>query len=164
MTATTILVDLWSAVTSHLAIDLWLIGAPQWFAVVLGVVLTSAVGAIMARLRLNKSATPGDRERVNIEYRGADGKVLDFGLFVKAIIRNGHGRPAELCQGAFCGCDPNVFGVGAMCVVSVQDGIIKENLTVQLDLGKKSLFVQSRFNQEQLLAALIGASPVEKLK
>lgn len=95
-------------------------------------------------------------QKVNVEYRGTDGAMLDFGPYVKAIIRNGHGRAADLHQGAFCGCDPDIFCVGAMCVVSVQDGIIKENLTVQLDLGKKALFVQSRFNQAQLLAALTG--------
>jgi hypothetical protein len=107
-----------------------------------------------------------DREtqKVNVEYRGADGRMLDFGLYVKAIIRNGHGRAVDLRQGAFCGCDPDVFAVGAACVVSVQDGIIKEDLIVQLDLVKKVLFVQSRFDQEQLLAALIGRLPMENVK
>ena len=50
MKARTILVDLWGAVTSHVAITEWLIGVPKWVAVVLGVALTSVVGAIIARL------------------------------------------------------------------------------------------------------------------
>lgn len=95
-------------------------------------------------------------QTVNIEYRGSDAQTLDFGPFVKASVRTGQGRTRELHEGVFCDCDPEVFNVGALCVVSVQAGIVKERVTVQLDRERKVLFVQSRYNQEQLLAALIG--------
>lgn len=50
MKAQTILVDVWGAVTSHVAITEWLIGLPKWAALVLGLALTSIVGGVIAQL------------------------------------------------------------------------------------------------------------------
>lgn len=88
---------------------------------------------------------------INVEYRDLTDLLLDLGPYVTASLRNGRGGSFELREGYFTSCDPDRIRAGTVVVVSIQEGLIREILKVQLDLEKQILFVRSRFTHKQVI-------------
>jgi hypothetical protein len=93
---------------------------------------------------------------VNLEYRDAAGVLMTTGPFVSVILRNGRGGPYELRDGIFPACDPTCIRAGATVDVSIQEGLIREHLQVQIDHPNKVLFIRSGFTLEQLVHRING--------
>lgn len=93
---------------------------------------------------------------VNVEYRDASGKPIDLTSLIKGNLRNGHGRAFDLRENMFVQCDPHTIRAGATVLVSLQAGLIKESLVVQLDPEKQILFVQSKKTRMQLIDIISG--------
>ena len=49
-----------------------------------------------------------------------------------------------LVAGVFVGCDPDLIWAGAGVHISIQNGLVKERLSVQIDPERQMLFVRSR--------------------
>lgn len=88
---------------------------------------------------------------VNVEYRDSSGAVMNLGPHVKAELRNGRGNARQLLEGVFVDCDPALIRAGGVINVSIQDGLMRESLTVQLDMRADALFVQSTLSKTQVL-------------
>lgn len=93
-------------------------------------------------------------DSVNVEYRDANDERLDLGALVSVTLRNGRGRPAALRGGTFIGCDARHIQVGALVHISVQDDLVCERQTVQLDLNGQALVVRSEFSKQALIAEI----------
>jgi hypothetical protein len=102
----------------------------------------------------------------NVDYLFADGAMVNL-TFIYATLRNSEGGLFNLHEGAFLGCDPSAIKPGAVVWVSVQSGLVQEQLRVRLDPATNTLFVQSGYTRAELLARINGLktggsdSPVE---
>jgi hypothetical protein len=101
---------------------------------------------------------------INVEYRDASGKPIDLTSLIKGNLRNGHGRAFDLRENVFVQCDPHTIRAGAMVLVSLQDGLIKESLRVQLDPEKQILFVQSKQTRMELIDMISGRAKYNDLE
>lgn len=98
----------------------------------------------------------GAGEGTNVEYRTRDGSILDLGSFMTATLQNSQGKSYELKQGYFRGCDPKHIKAGASCHISIQGGLLHDDVRVQIDDQKQTLFVQSRFFSRKDISEQIG--------
>jgi hypothetical protein len=106
----------------------------------------------------------GGEPTVNVEYRDASGKQIDLTPLIKGILRNGHGRAFDLRENVFVQCDPQTIRAGAMVLVSLQGGLVKESLCVQLDPEKQILFVQSKKLRMELIDIISGRAKYSELE
>jgi hypothetical protein len=101
--------------------------------------------------RLTGTGSPVPTASVNVEYRDASGTIIDLGPFVRGTLRNGRGGRFELHEGAFVDCDPDRIKAGTVSIISLQDGLVKETVFVQLDYDRQTLFARSQFSRSELL-------------
>jgi len=100
----------------------------------------------------------GGDSTVNVEYRDASGTSIDLTPYIKGSLRNGHGRAFNLKESVFELCDPHAIRAGVMVQISLQEGLVKESLRVQLDYEKQILFVQSKKAKTELVDIINGGS------
>lgn len=96
---------------------------------------------------------------VNVEYRDADGKLMDLGPFIHAELRNSRSGAFPLQGGVFIGCDPVWITPGALVRIRVQDNLFREELVVQVDFVREMLFVQSHYPFAALIAKIHRLPP-----
>jgi hypothetical protein len=94
---------------------------------------------------------------VNVEYRDAAGVLMDLGPYIHAVLRNGRGKSFALSEGVFVDCEPTWIKPGALAHVSVQDGLVREELVVQVDMQREMLFVKSRLRLADLVTRINSA-------
>ena len=111
------------------------------------------VGLVEEWLGLKPHASE-PRQTVNVEYRSADDGRMDFGGYVVATMQNGRGRALALRDGVFNGGDPVTFKVGARVRVTVQDGLARERLVIEVDLDAQTLYVKSQYTRAAMIAKL----------
>ncbi|TXG96742.1 MAG: hypothetical protein E6R08_08660 [Nevskiaceae bacterium] len=91
---------------------------------------------------------------VNVEYRDAGGRRMDFGPYITVTARGKRGGAAVLRNGVFVDGDPGGFTPGAIVDINVQDGLVREEAVVRMDFDRNMLFVQSAATFEQTIARI----------
>jgi hypothetical protein len=134
-----------------MAILIWVIRRTGWGGVL------DFVGMLEAWLGLQRSSQL--QATVNVEYRDADGALMDLRLFIHATLRNGRGRAFPLHEGIFVDCEPTWIKPGAWVHISVQDNLIGEDLCIQVDFLRDRLFVQSEYRIADVVAKISHARP-----
>jgi hypothetical protein len=94
---------------------------------------------------------------VNVEYRDAEGVLMDLGPFIHAVLRNGRGKANSVNEGVFVDCEPDWIKAGALVHISVQDSLVREELVVQVDLQREMLFVKSQLRIVDLVMRINNA-------
>jgi hypothetical protein len=87
---------------------------------------------------------------VNVEFRDARGVTIDLGPYFMATLKAYEGNSFALEDGYFRHCHLNMVAPGSEVEIRLA-GNLKESLVVQLDSRKQSLFVESKFEQEELV-------------
>ncbi|MGY4617612.1 hypothetical protein ACVWZ4_002839 [Bradyrhizobium sp. USDA 4472] len=90
------------------------------------------------------------RPLVNVEYRDADDTPMQLGSFVLATLRNSRGKFFDLVEGAFVHCEPAWIKAGALVHVSVQQGLVREDLYVLVDPERDLLYVRSQYRRAEM--------------
>jgi hypothetical protein len=99
------------------------------------------------------------RSIVNVEFRDAVGAAMDLGPLVSVTLHNGRGTSFFLHEGMFGGCDPEWIRAGLQVHIIVQGGLVREQLTVRLDLQRQTLFVQSAYRLAEMVAMINHDEP-----
>jgi hypothetical protein len=100
------------------------------------------------------------RPLVNVEYRDADDMPMQLGSFVCATLRNSRGKFFDLVEGAFVNCEPAWIKAGALVHISVQQGLVREELYVRVDPDRDFLFVKSQYRRAELFEKINHGSMV----
>jgi hypothetical protein len=136
------------------------------FSVVAGILMISTLTYLLRRtawgepldlvshLALYISRTKSPMTTVNVEFRDASGALMDLGPFIEVTLRSGHGRSYSLQEGVFIDSHPDWIKVGASVDISIQDGLVREFLTVQIDFEREILFVKSHFKLGEVVAQI----------
>lgn len=99
---------------------------------------------------------------VNVQFRDADDKLLDLGTLIHAEMHNGHGSSVVLQNGVFMGANPEWIKAGSHVQVSIQSGVFRESLVVQVDIPKQFLFVQSAMRLHDIVRTINGVGGVSQ--
>lgn len=98
------------------------------------------------------------RPLVNVEYRDAENVPMHLGSFIRSTLRNSRGKFFLLVEGAFVDCEPAWIKAGALVHVSVQDGLVREELYVRIDRERDLLFVKSKYSLSEMFEKINRAS------
>ena len=126
-----------------ITVALLIVATLLWLARWLGWTGPLDIVAVLERWFGLKLPAPRRMLPVNVEFRDRDGVLMDLGSFVLVTLHNGRGDAFQLREGIFVGCDPSYIWAGVLVHISIQNGLVKEQLSVQLDLGRQQLFVCS---------------------
>jgi hypothetical protein len=99
---------------------------------------------------------PPIQQRVNVEFRDADGKPMSVSPLVSVTLRNTYGPSYQLSETVFEGCNPDYIRVGARVEVSIGGGLVRESLRVRLDPDGALLYVKSGHTWAKIFRMLNG--------